>query len=99
MRYRVRLGEGQAAAPERLAGEGLSVVGCNGSLEVEVADLAALNRLVDRLRADRLLIAEVTPLRAALEDVFIEVVEGEERAAAPSDHGPRTTDHDPGGGR
>jgi hypothetical protein len=62
-----------------------------------VADLAALNRLVDRLRADHLLIAEVSPLRAALEDVFIEVVEGEERAAAVSDPGPRTPD--PGGGR
>ena len=97
MRYRIRLGEGQSAAPERLAGEGLDVVAGNGSLEVEVADLAALNRLVDRLRADRLLIAEVSPLRAALEDVFIEVVEGEERAAAVSDPGPRTPD--PGGGR
>ncbi|MDD5564637.1 MAG: ABC transporter ATP-binding protein [Thermoanaerobaculaceae bacterium] len=98
LRYRVRLGEGQSAAPERLAGEGLAVVSGNGSLEVEVADLAALNRLVDRLRADHLLIAEVSPLRAALEDVFIEVLEGETRAAS-SDHGPLTTDHDPGGGR
>ena len=94
MRYRVRLGDGQAAAPELLAGEGVSVVAGNGSFEVAVADLAALNRLVDRLRADRLLIAEVSPLRAALEDVFIEVVESEERTAL-SDHGPRTTDHDP----
>ena len=98
MRYRVRLGGGQAATPELLAGEGVSVVAGNGSFEVAVTDLAALNRLVDRLRADRLLIAEVSPLRAALEDVFIEVVEGEERAAS-SDHGPLTTDHDPGGGR
>ncbi|HQT93084.1 MAG: hypothetical protein B7Z61_00910 [Acidobacteria bacterium 37-71-11] len=98
MRYRIRLGEGQSAAPGRLAGEGLDVVAGNGSLEVEVADLPALNRLVDRLRADHLLIAEVSPLRAALEDVFIEVLEGETRAAS-SDHGPLTTDHDAGGGR
>ncbi len=99
MRYRIRLGEGQAATTERLAGEGINVVAGNGSLEVEVADLDALNRLVDRLRADRLLIAEMSPLRAALEDVFIEVVEGETRAAGASDHGPRTTDHVTGGGR
>jgi ABC-2 type transport system ATP-binding protein len=98
MRYRVRLGDGQAVAPELLAGEGVSVVAGNGSFEVAVADLAALNRLVDRLRGDGLLIAEVAPLREALEDVFIEVVESEERTA-PSDHGPRTTDHDPGGDR
>ncbi len=98
MRYRIRLGEGQVATAERLAGEGLNVVAGNGSLEVEVADLAALNRLVDRLRADRLLIAEVSPLRAALEDVFIEVVEGETRAAS-ADHEPVTADHDPGAGR
>ena len=73
------------------------MVAGNGSLEVEVADLAALNRLVDRLRADRLLIAEVSPMRAALEDVFIEVVKGETRAGAFSDPGPRTPD--PGAGR
>jgi hypothetical protein len=34
---------------------------------------------VDALRAERLLIAEISPLRAALEDVFVEVV-GEEDA-------------------
>ena len=97
LRYRIRLGEGQTAAPERVADHGITAVAGNGSLEVDVADLEALNRLVDRLRADRLLIAEVSPLRAALEDVFIEVVEGQ--SAAPSDTGPRAAGHGNGGGR
>ncbi len=98
-RYRLRLAEGQVVPPERLADEGLHVVASNGCVELDVPDLATLNRLVDRLRADRLLIAEVSPLRTALEDVFIQVVEGEEHPTAVSDHGPRTTDHDSGGGR
>ena len=97
MRYRIRLGEGQNVAPQRLAAEGLMPAAGNGSLEVEVADLNALNLLVDRLRADGLLIAEVSPLRTALEDVFIAVLEGETRAAAAADPGTRTPDT--GGGR
>jgi hypothetical protein len=67
-------------------------------VELDVPNLATLNRLVDRLRADRLLIAEVSPVRTALEDVFIQVVEGEEHPAAVADRGPRSTEHDSGGG-
>ena len=68
-------GEPAKPPPASVCGRpGRSVVGSNGTLEVEVPDLAALNRLVDALRAERLLIAEISPLRAALEDVFVEVV-------------------------
>ena len=52
---------------------------------MEVPDLETLNRLVDTLRAERLLIAEISPLRAALEDVFVEVV-GEEDVRRPEGH-------------
>jgi len=85
-RFRLRLADGGSVPVDRLADDDLAVVANNGSLEVEVSDLEALNRLVDRLRADRRLIAEITPVRAALEDVFIEVVGGEEHGAGPGDH-------------
>jgi len=86
-RFRVRLAEGQDVPEDHLADRGLTVVANNGSLEVEVADLEVLNRLVDRLRAERRLIAEISPVRTALEDVFIEVVGGEERPPEPPGHG------------
>ena len=78
-RFRLRLAGGDLPPQERLRTIGASVVGRNGALEVEVPDLEALNRLVDTLRAERLLIAEISPLRAALEDVFVEVVGEEDR--------------------
>lgn len=78
-RFRVRLAAGEPPPAERLAAAGAAVVTNDGALEVEVPDLETLNRLVDTLRAERLLIAEISPLRAALEDVFVEVV-GEEDA-------------------
>ena len=78
-RFRVRLDAGALPPAECLTAAGVAVVASNGTLEVEVPDLETLNRLVDALRAERLLIAEISPLRAALEDVFVEVV-GEEDA-------------------
>jgi ABC-2 type transport system ATP-binding protein len=98
-RFRLRLAEGRAVPAEHLADDGLRVATNDGCLEVEVADLETLNRLVDRLRSDRLLIAEVTPVRTALEDVFIEVVEGEEHGPGSFENRPRATGHGPGGGR
>jgi ABC-2 type transport system ATP-binding protein len=77
-RFRLRVAGDQPPTPDQTAGEGLRVVSNNGCLEIEVADLESLNRLVDRLRADHVLIAELTPVRAALEDVFIDVVAGED---------------------
>jgi len=77
-RFRVQTAEAPAGLPADLqALPGLAVAANNGHLEVEAEDLAALNRLVDRLRAADVLISEITPLRSALEDVFIEVVTAE----------------------
>jgi ABC-2 type transport system ATP-binding protein len=79
-RFRLRLAGGSAPPAERLRAMGATLVTGNGALEIEVPDLEALNRLIDNLRGERLLIAELSPLRAALEDVFVEVVgEGEVR--------------------
>jgi len=90
-RFRLRLAAGELPPTKRLREIGAAVVNSNGSVEVEVPDLEALNRLVDTLRAERLLIAEISPLRAALEDVFVEVVGEDDRAADPEGHasGPR----------
>ncbi len=100
-RYRVRLAGGAPPRDEVLRATGAEVVGNNGALEVQVPDVETLNRLVDALRAERLLIAEIAPQRAALEDVFVEVLEGDERAAvgAAPDPGARTPDPGPGGER
>ncbi len=72
-RFRIRLENGGAGAPVPEV-PGAAVVSDNGVLEVEVADLEALNRLLDAFRAQQRLIAEVFPVRAALEDVFVEAV-------------------------
>ncbi len=84
-RFRLRLADGAGLPAERLAGEGLRVVSNNGHLEVEAANLEALNRLIDSVRAARCLIAEISPVRAALEDVFIEVVGADDRRPEPGD--------------
>jgi ABC-2 type transport system ATP-binding protein len=76
-RFRLRVAAGQPAPDERLRAIGARVVSNNGALEIEVPDLEALNRVIDALRADRMLITEISPLRSELEDVFVEVV-GEE---------------------
>ena len=79
--YRIRLADAVEPAETALAVPGVRVTGINGSVQVEVDTLEALNHLLDNLRAERLLIAEVTQLRAALEDVFVEVVaEGSKRS-------------------
>ena len=98
-RFRLRLADGEGLPPGGLGGDGVCVVADNGHVEVEASDLEALNRLIDRLRADRRRIAEISQVRTALEDVFIEVVEGEDDGSGPSDHGPRATGHGLGDGR
>lgn len=73
-RFRIRLaGEPPPAWPP-LAVPNVTVYANNGSVELELDSLATLNRVVDELRARSLIIAEVSPLRAALEDVFVAAV-------------------------
>ena len=100
-RYRLRLAAGQTPPEEKVRATGADIVCSNGALEVQVPDVETLNRLVDLLRAERLLIAEISPIRAALEDVFVEVVEGDEHGLGTShtEPGSRTPDPGPGGER
>jgi ABC-2 type transport system ATP-binding protein len=81
-RYRIRLDGDAPLALTEAPIAGVEVANNNGAVEVEVADLAALNRMIDELRGRHALIAEITPVRNDLEHVFIEVVEAGTRAAA-----------------
>lgn len=77
-RYRVRLA-GDPPPPWPAVGvAGAAAITENGAVELEVDSLATLNRVLDELRARRLMIAEVSPLRTALEDVFVAAVTGPE---------------------
>ena len=98
-RFRLRLADGEGLPPGAFGGDGVFVVGDNGHAEVEAPDLDSLNALIDRLRADRRRIAEISQVRTALEDVFIEVVEGQPSPASVTEQGPRTPDHAIGGVR
>jgi len=46
----------------------------NGHVELAVADLQQLNAFVDQIRARGGLVSELSPLRATLEDVFVDLV-------------------------
>jgi ABC-2 type transport system ATP-binding protein len=53
---------------------GASVERVNGHLVLGTRDLAHLNGLVDTLRARGAMLAELTPVRSTLEDVFVDLV-------------------------
>ncbi len=68
----------------RATGAGVDRV--NGHFELSVTDLGHLNALVDQLRAGGGVLAELSPLRSTLEDVFVDLV----RAGDASDLAART---------
>ncbi|MFZ5788730.1 MAG: ABC transporter ATP-binding protein, partial [Acidobacteriota bacterium] len=74
---RFRLGLDEAPGSPLPQVEGVAVAASNGHLEVSATDLGALNRLIDRLRGEDRTIAELTPMRSDLEDVFVETVQRE----------------------
>lgn len=47
------------------------------SAVIEAADPHTLNAVIDALRADGILITSVTPMRMTLEQLFIDIVQGE----------------------
>jgi ABC-2 type transport system ATP-binding protein len=53
---------------------GASVAAQNGHLELGARDVPHLNELLDVVRGRGALVAELTPLRSSLEDVFVELV-------------------------
>ena len=73
-RYRmVATGVDEALVSE-LSATGALVARVNGHFQVGTRDVAHLNELVDRLRARGASLVELTPVRATLEDAFVELV-------------------------
>lgn len=50
----------------------------NGHHVLSARDVEHLNRLIDRLRQQGVLLSELTPVRSSLEDVFVDLVKAEE---------------------
>ena len=50
----------------------------NGHMVLSVNDVAHLNALVDKLRANGGMLNELTPVRSTLEDVFVDLIRAEE---------------------
>jgi ABC-2 type transport system ATP-binding protein len=75
-RFRLRFAAHTGDDLGRLQVDGATLRAVNGHVEVSVETIEALNALIDKVRAEQLLIAELTPLRSDLEDVFIDTVAG-----------------------
>ena len=67
---------------------GATVDRVNGHLEVTARDLEHLNVLVDRVRARGSALAELSPVKSSLEDVFVELVRTPSPAHSASGSGP-----------
>src|SRR5438270_6801547 len=63
---------------------GAGVERVNGHLELSVNDIAHLNALIDRVRANGTMLTELAPLRSTLEDVFVDLIRAPEIGGAPA---------------
>jgi ABC-2 type transport system ATP-binding protein len=73
-RYRMVVDPLEEGLLASLAETGASIERVNGHLVVSASDLAQINALVDRVRVRGAMLAELSPLRSSLEDVFVELV-------------------------
>jgi ABC-2 type transport system ATP-binding protein len=73
-RYRMTVSPVDEALLESVRATGAEVTRVNGHLELSARDLVQLNAVVDRVRARGGLLSELSPLRASLEDVFVDLV-------------------------
>ena len=83
-RYRLVAAPVDPALLESFRSTGALVDRVNGHFELTVRDVAHLNELVDRLRAGGAQLAELSPLRSSLEDVFVDLVKGPPPEEKPS---------------
>lgn len=82
-RYRMGVSPADESLLASLRETGAGVERVNGYLEVTARDLDHLNALVDRVRAKGSVLAELSPVRSSLEDVFVDLVRTEESDDAP----------------
>ena len=73
-RYRLVVDGGTEIVAAALARSGVAVESVNGSIHVSVRDLDELNAMIDSVRQGGTRIAELTPLRSTLEDVFVDLI-------------------------
>ena len=73
-RYRMVVDPLDESLLASLGETGAAIERVNGHLVVSAQDLAQINALVDRVRVRGAMLAELSPLRSSLEDVFVELV-------------------------
>ena len=73
-RYRMKVAPVDEMLLESVRAQGAEVTRVNGHLELCARDLEQLNAVVDRVRARGGLLSELAPMRASLEDVFVDLV-------------------------
>jgi ABC-2 type transport system ATP-binding protein len=84
-RYRMRVSPIDEELVDALRGTGAAVTRVNGHLELSARDLAQLNAVVDGVRARGALLSELSPVKASLEDVFVDLVRPAEAPAPGSE--------------
>ncbi len=84
LRFRLRLDDSHPAPLPAVTG--VQSMARNGHFEAEATDLDAINRLLDELRRQGRLVAEMSPLRSDLEEVFVDLLgdEGTATGEAPA---------------
>jgi len=80
-RYRMKVAPVDEMLLEAVRATGAEVTRVNGHLELSARDLEQLNAVVDRVRARGVLLSELAPMRASLEDVFVDLVRPADAAA------------------
>ena len=83
-RYRMGVSPLDEALLASFRETGASVERVNGHLELTTRDLAHLNALVDVARARGSVLSELSRVRSSLEDVFVDIVQGEGPGGPPS---------------
>jgi len=73
-RYRMKVAPVDEMLLEAVRATGAEVTRVNGHLELSARDLEQLNAVVDRVRSRGVLLSELAPMRASLEDVFVDLV-------------------------
>ena len=86
-RYRMALAPVDDALLASMRETGAEIVRVNGHLELSTRDLEQLNAVVDRVRVHGALLSELSPLRASLEDVFVDLVKPAEAGGGGANGG------------
>ena len=79
-RYRMTLASVDDSLLASMRETGAVVTRVNGHVELSTRDLEQLNAVVDRVRVRGVLLSELAPIRASLEDVFVGLVRAPEVA-------------------